>query len=187
MELQVWLKNLDRVSLGSVSLDYKAQKAFKVVLTWMVKTEYRGGCHDTSAALYMLLNELGVNSRLCIGEVKINDRNFFDHSWVMIDNVILDASVCMPNIGGYAFPPVYASKELLTLATPEIHYGIASPIGFDSDAKFVSKANLSEYSFGHPNKLWNLTKKLAKKAGVKASSEKFKKQYGLVTRNIMRD
>jgi len=189
MESKIWLKNLDRVSLASANIDYKAKKVFKAVLNWILKTNYRGGCHDTSAALYMLLSEMGVNASLCIGEVKIDEKSFFDHSWVIVDDVILDASVCMPNIGGYAFPPVYASKELLALGSPKIHYGASSPVGFDSEAKFVSEANLSEYSSGHPddpNKLWDLTKILAKQAGIKVNVGKLRSHYGTVTRNIVR-
>lgn len=188
MESKIWLKNLDRVFLNSKSNDYKTKKVFKAVLNWIVKTDYRGGCHDTSAALHMLLGEKGINSRLCIGEVKIDEESFFDHSWVTVDDLILDASVCMPNIGGYAFPPVFASKELLTLEIPKIHYGARSPEGFDSVAKFVSKASLSEYSLGHPddpNKLWNLTKTLAKEAGIKVNTGKLKDRYGAVTRNVI--
>lgn len=188
MELNTWLKNIDGVSLHSNSVDYKAKKVFKAVLNWIVKTNYRGGCHDTSAALHMLLGEQGINSRLCIGEVKIDEQSFFDHSWLTVEGLILDASVCMPNIMGYAFPPVFASKDLQTLDAPAIHYGVRSPVGFDSEAIFVSKASLSEYSLGHPddpNKLWNLTKTLAKEAGIKANAGKLKEQYGAVMRNVI--
>lgn len=188
MESKIWLINIDGVSLHSNSVDYKAKKSFKAVLNWIVKTNYRGGCHDTSAVLHMLLGEQGINSSLCIGEVKIDERSFFDHSWVTVDGLILDASVCMPNIGSYTFPPVFASKDLHTLDTPAIHYGVSSPVGFDSEAKFVSKASLSEYSLGHPddpNKLWNLTKTLAKEAGIKVNAGKLKVRYGAVMRNII--
>jgi hypothetical protein len=188
MDSNIWLKNIDRVALCSTSVDYKAKKAFKAVLNWIVKNNYRGGCHDTSAALHMLLGEQGVKSSLCIGEVKIDEQSFFDHSWVTVDDLVLDASVCMPNIGGYAFPPVFASKDLLTLDAPQIYYGERSPVGFDSEAKFVSSASLSEYSSGHPddpNKLWSLTKTLAKEAGVKVNAGKLKDQYGAVMRHVV--
>jgi hypothetical protein len=188
MDSKIWLKNLNGVYLSPKGVDYKAKKVFKTVLNWIIKTEYRGGCHDTSAALHMLLSEQGINSSLCIGEVKIDEKYFFDHSWVTVDDLVLDASVCMPNIGGYAFSPVFASKELQNLGIPQIYYGAKSPLGFDSEAKFVSQANLLKYSLGHPddpNKLWNLTKALAKEAGVKVNAGKLKKQYGAVKRNII--
>lgn len=188
MDSKIWLKNIDRVSLCSTRVDYKAKKVFKVVLNWIVKNNYRGGCHDTSAALHMLLGEQGVKSNLCIGEVKIDERRFFDHSWVTVDDLVLDASVCMPNIGGYAFPPVFASKDLLTLNAPQIYYGERSPVGFDNEAKFVSNASLSEYSSGHPddpNKLWSLTKTLGKEAGIKVNAGKLKVQYGAVMRHVV--
>ncbi|WP_278412569.1 lasso peptide biosynthesis protein [Stutzerimonas kunmingensis] len=187
MELQIFLENLMKVSLGSQAKDYKAKKAFKTTLSWIVNTNYRGGCHDTSAALYMLLFEQGLNPELCIGEVQITENKFFDHSWVSVDGMILDASICMPNIREYTFPPVFASKELFKLGAPEVRYGASSPVGFDSSAKFVSSVNLQEYSSGHqdnPNKLWNLTKTLAKEAGIKVNTGKLKSRYGGLTRTI---
>jgi len=189
MELRIYLENLKKVSLGSQTKDYKAKKVFQPALSWIVKTDYRGGCHDTSAALHMLLCEQGLNSELCIGEVQIDENTFFDHSWVSVDEMILDASICMPNIGGYAFPPVFASKELLSLGSPKVSYGAISPVGFDSSAQFVSSVNLQEYSSGHPddpNKLWDLTKILAKEAGIKVNAGKLKSRYGGLTRTIVR-
>jgi len=188
MESKVWLKNLDGASLKSKCVDYKAKKVFKAVLSWIVKYNYRGGCHDTSAALHMLLSEQGVKSSLCIGEVKVDEESFFDHSWVTVENLILDASVCMPNSGGYAFPPVFASKELLNLGSPQIHYGARSPVGLDDEAEFVSKVNLAEYSLGHPDDpkmLWKLTKTLAKESGLKVNTGKLQERYGTVIRNII--
>lgn len=188
MELRAYLENLNKVFLHSKGDDYKAKKAFNPMLSWIIKTDYRGGCHDTSAALHMLLGEQGVNSELCIGEVKIDENNFFDHSWVTVDGMILDASICRPNFSGYAFPPVFASKELLKLDKPQVIYGEKSPVGFDSTAKFVSSVNLKDYSSGHPddpNKLWDITKELAKEAGIKVNIGKLKNRYGELSRTIV--
>ncbi len=188
MDLNTWLKNVDKVYLRNRGADYKAKKVFKAVLRWIVINEHRGGCHDTSAALHMLLTEQGVNSILCIGEVRIHERIHFDHSWVTVDELVFDASVCMPNMGGRAFPPVFASKDLSTLNTPTIYYGEESGQGFDNTAKFVSRASLAEYSSAHrdkPEMLWKLTKTLAKEAGFKVNAGKLKNRYGTLTRNVV--
>jgi hypothetical protein len=190
MELAIYLKNLQKISLSSQANDDKAKKVFSSVLSWIVKTNYCGGCHDTSAALHILLSEQGLNSELCIGEVQINENSFFDHSWVRVDGMILDASICRPNIGGYAFPPVFASKELLKMNVPQVIYGAKSPVGFDPVGQFVSSATLQEYSSGQPddpNKLWNITQILAKEAGMKVNAEKLKGQYGGLIRTIVRN
>jgi hypothetical protein len=188
MELSIYLENLKKVSLGSQTKDYKVKKVFQPILSWIVKTDYRGGCHDTSAALHILLCEQGLNSELCIGEVQIDENTFFDHSWVTVDEMILDASICMPNIGGHAFPPVFASVELLKLGTPQVRYGAKSSQGFDSSAQFVSSVNLQEYSLAfpdNPNKFWSLTKILAKEAGIKVNVGKLKSLYSELTRTIV--
>jgi hypothetical protein len=64
-------------------------------LEWIYSTEYRGGCHDTSAAIYILLSEQGLSPHLCIGEVKYSE-SYFDHSWIELNNKIYDAAICMP-------------------------------------------------------------------------------------------
>jgi len=189
MEFKLWLNNLDKI-MCSRKNDYLINKTFKGVLTWIYKTEYRGGCHDTSAALFMLLSEQGIDSKLCIGEVKIDDTSYFDHSWVEIDGLILDASVCMPNIGIYAFPPVYASQSLSMLGEPLITYGALSPVGFDEKGMLISSINLSDYSLGNaenPNILWDLTKILSKEIGLRVNAGKLKKKYGAVKRSLIRE
>ena len=189
MEFKLWLKNLTKITCSRKN-DYLINKTFKGVLTWIYKTEYRGGCHDTSAALFMLLSEQGIDSKLCIGEVKIDDTSYFDHSWVEIDGLILDASVCMPNIGIYAFPPVYASQSLSMLGEPLITYGALSPVGFDEKGMLISSINLSDYSLGNaenPNILWDLTKILSKEIGLRVNAGKLKKKYGAVKRSLIRE
>ncbi|TYK64185.1 lasso peptide biosynthesis protein [Colwellia echini] len=188
MEFKQWLQNIENLSHTQKS-DYKIKKTFKAVLNWVYKTQYRGACHDTSAVLYILLMEQGVDAKLCIGEVKIDDNSYFDHSWVEVEGLVLDASVCMPNIGGYEFPPVFASKCLSNLTPPKLSYGKSSPVGLDDVGIFVSSVNLMDYSLGHPedpNKLWKLAKTLSKEAEIKVNSGKLKDKYGNVKRILVR-
>lgn len=66
-------------------------------LLWRMKSGngWVGECHATSAVLYVALKELGLDPRLCVGEV---DAGFlFDHSWVELDDKIIDLAVSLPH------------------------------------------------------------------------------------------
>lgn len=153
-------------------------------LEWIYSKEYRGGCHDTSAAIYILLSELGLSPVVCIGEVKY-DQSFFDHSWIELDNKIYDAADCMPNVGGVPSSPLFASIDLTTNQETELIYGVASPMGYDDAAKTILYMNLGEYSEFHsndPNKVWNLAKTLGKEAGIKINVGKIRDKYSHIKR-----
>ena len=153
-------------------------------LEWIYSKEYRGGCHDTSAAIYILLSELGLSPVLCIGEVK-HDQSFFDHSWIELNNKIYDAAVCMPNVEGVPNSPVFASKDLATNKDTELIYGVASPVGYDMAAQKILHMTIGEYSEFHtddPNKVWNLTKTLGREASMKVNVGKIRDKYSSVRR-----
>lgn len=157
---------------------------FGASLKWIYSNEYRGGCHDTSAAIYVLLTECGLSPVLCIGEVK-QGQYYFDHSWVELNSKIYDAAVCMPNMEGVPSAPVFASIDLSTKDETELIYGLASPTGYDGEAQVISSMTLDEYSLLHtddPNKVWNLTKLLGREAGLKVNVAKIREKYGQVRR-----
>jgi hypothetical protein len=157
---------------------------FGTSLNWIYSNEYRGGCHDTSAAIYVLLTECGLSPVLCIGEVK-HGQYYFDHSWVELNRKIFDAAICMPNTVGVPSAPVFASIDLSTENETELIYGLASPTGYDDEAKVVSSMTLGEYSLFHaddPKKVWNLTKTLGREAGLKVNVAKIREKYGHVRR-----
>jgi hypothetical protein len=153
-------------------------------LEWIYSTEYRGGCHDTSAAIYILLSEQGLSPHLCIGEVKYSE-SYFDHSWIEVNNKIYDAAICMPLTAGIPSSPVFASVDLMTGLQTELIYGLASSCGYDEEAQIVSAMSLGEYSEFHdndPNKVWSLTKTLGKEAGMKINIGKIREKYRDVRR-----
>lgn len=183
MYLQHWLATARKLTPNTQS-GRTLLNVFGNSLRWIYSKGYRGGCHDTSAAIYILLSELGLTPVLCIGEVK-QDRSFFDHSWIELNNKIYDAAVCMPNLAGVPSSPVFASKDLTTNQDTELIYGVASPMGYDEAAKAISNMTIGEYSELHsddPNKVWNLTKILAKEAGLKINIGKIRDEYSHIRR-----
>jgi hypothetical protein len=183
MYLDQWLANAKKLTPKTQS-GRLLLNVFGKSLEWIYSKEYRGGCHDTSAAIYILLSELGLSPVLCIGEVK-HGQSFFDHSWIELNNKIYDAAVCMPKVGGVPSSPVFASKDLTTNKDTELIYGVASPVGYDGEVKTILHMTIGEYSEFHaddPNKVWNLTKLLGKEAGKKVNVGKIRKKYSSIRR-----
>lgn len=188
MPLQSWLSTAKKITPNSQN-GKSILKVFCAALEWIYTTKYAGGCHDTSAAIYILLCELGLTPVLCIGEVKYG-KSFFDHSWVELNNKIFDAAVFLPEAAGKSSPPVFASIDLTTGKKTQLIYGLASPDGYCENAKLVAPLTLGEYSkltIENPDKLWKLTKSLGKEAGMKVNIAKIREKYSHVQRQEKHD
>lgn len=163
-------------------------KVYTAALKWIVDNNYGGGCHDTSAAMYMVLRECGILADLCIGEVKTGD-HFFDHSWVEVRGTIYDAAVCVPNPGGKTHPAVYASVDLQTGLASALVYGASSPTGYDDHTKFVVTDTIAEYaSKARPGsvRLWDIAKAFGAGADLRINAGKISRKYGGVRRTERR-
>ncbi|CAE6846817.1 hypothetical protein R69619_07262 [Paraburkholderia nemoris] len=157
--------------------------AFCSTLSGLVENQATGGCHEYAAVMHLLLAEAGVESTLCIGVVKA--AGTFDHSWVEIDDLIFDAAVCLPNLGGHeAGPPVFASLNLSTGQRTNLVYGV--PLSaLDDVAAMVAGLNLDEYSpFVHPARvsLWAYTAELGLRFGLDLDPEALRSKYGATKR-----
>lgn len=183
MPLRSWLAMAQKLAPDSQG-GRLLTNVFSASLKWIYSNQYRGGCHDTSAAIYILFTECGLSPVLCIGEVKYG-QYYFDHSWVELNSKIYDVAICMPNTVGMPSAPVFASIDLSTKNETELAYGLASPTGYDDEARVVFSMTLGEYSLFHtedPNKVWNLTKLLGREAGLKVNVAKIREKFGQVRR-----
>lgn len=128
----------------------KLYAAFEPMLRFVVLSEspYLGGCHDTSAVLYMQLRQVGLqeaNVALCIGEVKASGSRF-DHSWLEVRGQVFDVAICAPHMsGGFAGGPVFAGMDLTTNKPTQAKFGVESEDTLDEDAACVYDMNLSQY------------------------------------------
>jgi hypothetical protein len=119
----------------------KLYAAFEPMLRFVVDRRYLGGCHDTSAVLYMRLRQAGLRETdvaLCIGEVKVEDESL-DHSWVEVYGQVLDVAICAPNMGGgFVGGPVFAGLDLGTNAPSQAIFGFDSrtPLGNNAAAAY---------------------------------------------------
>lgn len=124
--------------------------AFAPMLRYVILSEspYLGGCHDTSAMMYLQLRQSGVKDAdvvLCIGEVKVPDARF-DHSWLEVRGQVFDVAICAPNYSGvFAGGPVFAGIDLITSASSQAQFGVESRDPLDSAAAYVHRVSLSQY------------------------------------------
>ncbi|HDR8994456.1 TPA: hypothetical protein QDB01_000333 [Burkholderia vietnamiensis] len=122
--------------------------AFEPMLKFVVGTQYFGGCHDTSALMYMRLLRAGLpkdNVALCIGEV-VGPGGPFDHSWVEVNGKVLDVAICAPNESGkFAGGPVFGGIDLGSNTEPKCRFGVSSGSPLEPDAAMVYSMNLREY------------------------------------------
>lgn len=96
----------------------------------------------------------------------------------------------MPNEPGIPSAPVFSSIDLETGDNMEHLYGLASPSGYDEEAKMISLITLGEYSivnFDDSNKLWRLTKILGQEAGMNVNVAKIREKYSRVRRHERHD
>ena len=183
MYLDIWLNNLKNINAKSKKEKMTIQ-IFSQLLKWVYLNEYRGGCHLISAVMYILLKEAGIESLLCLGEVKTGEQ-FFDHSWVEINNKIYDVTLVMPLVGGITHPPVFASKDLSTNSTSTLGYGVTSGEGLDEISKFILSVDLGTYSINEDDKLFKMTKQLSQEVGMKINVAKIRNKYSNIKRKLI--
>lgn len=163
------------------------QDVYFSVLGYISETNWRGACHSSSAMLYILLKERGIDSTIVIGEV-FAPAGRFDHSWIEIDGIIYDAAVAYPDLGGeFVGGPVFAGIDLSTSSPTGNRYGAGIEGGLDSPAREISMLSIGGY-FAYadqhdavmamyqrtqtPMPLWERVAKVGKSCGVfKESTE----------------
>lgn len=183
--IQQWLHNAEQAST-SLPNGKRLFQAYAVLLNLAWQNGWTGACHDTSAALFMILSEMGFSPKIFTGEVKAS-AGTFDHSWVELDGKIYDVAVGFPGEEGHHVgPSVFASLNLDTGEPTELVYGVRSPSGLDDVGQFVAYSNLEQYSAGQPSgsTIWDITPHVGAACGVKLRKSDLRRKYGKVTRVV---
>jgi hypothetical protein len=179
-----WKFNLDKI-LPTTPQQHKAQKAYSALWEWMVKAEYKGACHDSSAILYMLLQEIGFQCDICTGEVKLSTGAVTDHSWVESDGNVFDIAISLPNNPNHFHAPIFNGVSLEGKGLVNAEFGLHYE-GLDEEAKLILGQTLSEYLSMHPwgeDFAYKKVKEIAKSIGLRVNVNKLKARYGLVMRS----
>lgn len=75
-----------------LSKEAKINKICDKVEEMIEVLDFGGGCHSISAVLYVLFNEIGLDAKLCLGEV-YSLCNQFSHSWVDVEGYVYDIAI----------------------------------------------------------------------------------------------
>ena len=143
---------------------------------YMHRKNWWGACHASCSALYVALKELGMEPTLCIGEV-YGQGLYFDHSWITIDDKIVDVAISMTLMGGApASGIIVFDKDITTGHEPVLNYGVPGR-GLEGDSLVVQNAGFTMFMDAFPdekNGLWGVVEELlGKKIDLPALREKY--------------
>lgn len=164
---------------------------YQVLLRYMWEWEYRGACHSTSAILFVLLSESGLQPKLCIGEVGAGGP-YFDHSWIELDGKVFDVAVSLPDTrGAQVGGPVFASVDLDTGIATSLDFAFYRD-GLGADALVPFNKTLNEYAQaqhaepGAGPDIWHRIVYLAPLVGLTCTVPDLIAKYGAVRREYRR-
>ena len=156
------------------------------LLRYMKEKQWIGACHATASVLYIVLSEMGLKPTLCVGEVDAQTYGF-DHSWITVDNKIIDLACYMTLMGGApASNPVIFDKDVVSKQKPNLTYGIQTVSGLDMETKMVIARPFGEYMQGFPDAkdgLWTIVKLLLPEVDIALIKEKYKSVERTVVKN----
>lgn len=144
---------------------------------YMERKQWWGACHASCAALYVCLSELGYKPKLCIGEV-LGQGLYFDHSWISLDDKMIDLAVSMTILGGApASGIIILGKDIKTGLPPILDYGVPGR-GIEDQAKFVMGLPFNQYMDSFPDEkggIWGVVREvLSTDVNIPSLREKYK-------------
>jgi hypothetical protein len=158
--------------------------------TYMVSHNLFGGCHALSSVLYVALREMGFNPILLIGECQLQGQKPFDHSWLSMDNKIIDLAIFMPltQIVNSVSGPVVFDEDVITLRKTNLQYGINTHLPLSADTNNVINLPFCDYMDYFPNEtegLWTVLKNIMPPSYV-FNLYDLKEKYKTTTRQFVR-
>lgn len=142
------------------------------------REKWEGACHATSALMYIALKEAGIPVHLCLGQVEGPAKcgwMSFDHSWIEVDNKVIDIAINSGLNGIVNSEPILYGKQIYSLKESEFIYGI--PIkNLKQVALKITEMSITQYMNGG-NRLWNILEEICNYAGVNFDIEMMKKRY----------
>lgn len=153
-------RNIRRVMEENQMSDNCAN-AIITLYDFMVMQDYYGGCHALSSVLYVVLSELGLSPKLCVGECRAPAGFVFDHSWITLDGNIIDLAVYYPyteqinSVSG----PIILGRDVITNNPPRTQYGVSSGGELSADTLLVIGSDFVDYMDNFPfgrYGLWSL-------------------------------
>ena len=158
--------------------------------TYMRKKSLRGGCHALSSVLYVMLSEIGETPKLYIGECQKPGEKPFDHSWICLDDKIIDLAIYIPltmPINSTSGPVIF-DVDIVTMKKTEVVYGINTGLPMDNQTNLVLEHSFTEYMSNFPMEyggLWTVAQEILLPV-VDISRENLIEKYKDVNRVFVR-
>lgn len=190
----IWKENFDKID---IRIDKKEELKNVMFHTYdfISKNNWQGACHAMSSIQYILLNELGISSKLCIGVVGKYPYKF-DHSWIEIDNKIYDITIANGLQGIKVSNPIISSINIESLEKMDVTYGVNEKL--DYPANIIKDMSITEYLDGFDSDpeegglstfvkdgIWNLIIKFADNVNLKLDKDYLREKYSQVKRLVV--
>ena len=175
--LEAWKENVDIILKDKPLEEAESIKSISfAVLDFIRRRNWVGACHATSAVMWILYKEFGVDAKLYLGEVKF-DNSVFDHSWIEIDGAVYDLAISAPLLPLKISDPIVNGVDIGTLKPTHGEYGIYHN-GLDNIGSHVLQLSVIEYMNGDPNNLlWKILNEIAVKVGRPLNKDEITNKY----------
>jgi len=177
----------NNLTFNEIECDDKMRRIVKSTYDFIKENNFQGGCHLTSAVMYILLREAGFSDlAVRIGVVE-NVDGPFDHSWVEYQGKKIDMAIMNTLQDGLKFPPVFLDKLIGASEPMEYKYGI--DVELDAIAQMALSQSLGDYILdGESQKTVAIFENIAENAGTKLSDakgilRKYTDTYRVLSRN----
>ena len=159
------------------------------LFAYMMRKNVCGCCHAFSSVLYVAFSELGYTPSLFIGECQRDGLEPFDHSWITIDNKIIDIAIyyLLTQEINLISGPVIFDRDVVSGKTVSTHYGINTGLPMSPSTLTVINTPFVTYMDKSPfekDGLWGVLKKVYPKEII--IDENLKKKYSNVQRTFVR-
>ena len=148
-----------------------------------------GACHALSAVLYVALCELGEKPDLYIGECYNPNVPPFDHSWVVLNNKIIDIAIYFPlfEIVNSISGVIVMDIDVVSQEKTKTIYGYKTKAGLGSEATHILSVPFVTYMDNFPFEdggLWSVVKKILPQS-FKSDNDAIKNKYTNVSRIVV--
>ncbi len=157
---------------------------------YIMEKKLIGACHAISAVLYVALKEMGYCPEIKVGECKYKFDKPFDHSWIELNNKVVDLAIFMPLSGivGQYGGPIIFDKDSFNMSDSLIQYGINTGLPFSNETVFAINTPISRYMSVCPfedNGLWTVLERVyvyENELDIKKLMEKYEKTMRVIVR-----
>ena len=140
------MNNMEEL-IGNNEKKNEITKVCSTLIEIVNRLNWEGSCHSISSIMYILFKELGLNTELCIGEVRDN-KIAFDHSWVEVDGNVYDISIFKPLDNKFIYEPTINGCNLKTKDKCSLEYGGDRIYNLDYDAMRIQQVSFLNYMNG---------------------------------------